>query len=139
MAGAQSSLYVLNTALGHHPPLPPLTDDDINANIAAMCASFYAEISSDDDTEAIIADALNYANTSSDDDADARTTHARPPTALRTRTTSPLHPPRPLMCRTPPTTTSPIISRMFSLTHLLPRLVRPHPYPRPLCPPYLLS
>jgi hypothetical protein len=78
MAGAQSRLYVLNTALGHHLPPPPLTDADINANIAAMCASFYAETSSDDDTEAIITDALNYASTSSDDDTDARLAHGSP-------------------------------------------------------------
>jgi hypothetical protein len=83
-AGAQSRRYVLNTALGHHLPLPPLTDADINANITAMCASFYAETSSEDDTEAIIADALNYAGTSSDDDTDARIAHGR--TAHRPQT-----------------------------------------------------
>jgi hypothetical protein len=56
MAGAASRLYVLNTALGHHLPPPPLTDADITAHIADIYAYYYADTSSDDDIETLVAE-----------------------------------------------------------------------------------
>jgi hypothetical protein len=49
MAGANSRLLVLNTALAHAPPLPPLTDDNITAQIAEIYAYYYAETSIEDE------------------------------------------------------------------------------------------
>jgi hypothetical protein len=56
MAGEASRLYVLNTALGHQLPPPPLTDADITAHIADIYAYYYADTSSDDDIETLIAE-----------------------------------------------------------------------------------
>ncbi len=41
LAGNSSRLFVLNTALGHNLPLPPLTESFINDEIAAIYAYYY--------------------------------------------------------------------------------------------------
>ncbi len=59
LAGADSRLFVLNTALGHNLPLPSLTDDAITAHIEEIYAYYYADTSSDDDIDALIAEGRN--------------------------------------------------------------------------------
>jgi hypothetical protein len=60
LAGATPRLDALNAALGHNLPLPPLNDDTINAHIAEINAYYYADTSSEDDTDTIMADATAH-------------------------------------------------------------------------------
>jgi hypothetical protein len=46
------ALFVLNNALGHNLPLPPLTESSINDEIAAIYAYYYGNSSDDDEDEA---------------------------------------------------------------------------------------
>jgi hypothetical protein len=50
--GNSSRLFLLNTALGHHLPLPSLTEKSINNEIAEMYACYYGNSSDDDEDEA---------------------------------------------------------------------------------------
>ena len=59
LAGADSRLFVLNTALGHTPPPPPITDDELTKHIEEVYAYYYADTSSDDDIDALIAEGRN--------------------------------------------------------------------------------
>ncbi len=52
LAGRASRLFVLNSALGHNLPLPPLTASSINDEIAAIYAYYYGNSSDDDEDEA---------------------------------------------------------------------------------------
>jgi hypothetical protein len=49
MASANSRLLALDTALGHTPPLTPLDEERIAAEVAAMYAYYYVDTSSDDE------------------------------------------------------------------------------------------
>jgi hypothetical protein len=51
LAGSSSRLFVLNTALGHNLPLPPLTEASIHNEIAEMYAAYYGGSSDDDGDE----------------------------------------------------------------------------------------
>jgi hypothetical protein len=49
MANSNPRLLALNTALGHTPPLPPLDEERMAAEIAAMYAYYYVDTSSDEE------------------------------------------------------------------------------------------